>query len=86
MTSNGQAASRGAQTQGVASSLTVLMTECDAEFMNWFLSTGSVHYQLESYKDYTSPPTKLDSACPSVTGTHGVNVLNVDDRYHFTQP
>lgn len=81
--SNGSSQSN--QTQGVASSLTVLMTECDAEYMNWFLQTAIVHYQLESYKDYTPAPTKPDSSCPTVTGTHGVNVVNVDNRFHFTQ-
>jgi Flp pilus assembly protein CpaB len=80
-----QANSQGAQTQGVASSLTVLMTQCDAEYMNWFLSSGTVKYQLESYKDYASPATRPDPSCPAVTGTKGVGIQDVENRYHFSQ-
>lgn len=75
----------GATTTGVTSSLTIQMTQCDAEYMTWFLQNMTVKYTLESYKDYlAAPPSSPDPSCPAVTAAGGVSGKQVDARYHFS--
>jgi Flp pilus assembly protein CpaB len=75
---------QSAQTGAGASSLTVVMTQCDAEFMNWFLNGASLKYTLGSYKDYQPQDTKPDPTCPNASAGKGVGPKLVDDRWHFT--
>lgn len=75
----------GATTTGVTSSLTVELTQCDAEYMTWFLQNMTVKYTLESYKDYlAAPPSTPDPSCPAVISAGGVSGKQVDARYHFS--
>src|SRR5205823_599747 len=59
---SGQTTSQsGAATTGVTSSLTVELTQCDAEYLVWFLANTTIRYTLESYKDYKpTPPADND--------------------------
>jgi pilus assembly protein CpaB len=67
------AASAGqAGTTTTASSLTVVVTECQAEFITWFLTYASLKYSLESYHDYL--PSTKDPSCPSVEAAKGVTL------------
>jgi Flp pilus assembly protein CpaB len=76
----------GATTTGITSSLTIEMTQCDSEYMTWFLQNTTVKYTLESYKDYlAAPPASPDPSCPTVTAAGGVSPKQVDARYHFSQ-
>lgn len=68
----------------VTSSLTVLMTACDSEYLFWLLNNASMKYELESYTDYGSAPTSPDSACPDVSHVTGVGPHDVDKRWKFT--
>src|SRR5207237_3520903 len=62
----------GASTTGVVtSSLTVLMTGCDSEYLYWLLNNASMKYELESYTDYQSLPTGPDSKCENVSAAAG---------------
>ncbi len=73
-------------TTGVTSSLTIEMTQCDAEYMTWFLVNAQVKYSLESYKDYqASPPSSPDQSCLSVTAAGGVSAKQVETRYKFIE-
>ena len=84
-TSSGATSQNGAATTGVTSSLTLMLTQCDAEYMTWFLNNMTVRYTLESYKDYlAAPPSQPDSSCPTVLSAGGVSGKQVDARYHFT--
>ena len=75
----------GATTTGITSSLTIEMTQCDSEYMTWFLQNMNVKYTLESYKDYlAAPPSQPDASCPTVTAAGGVSNRQVDERYHFS--
>src|SRR6266849_2148034 len=77
----------GAQgaTSGVTSSLTIEVTQCDAEFFVWFLNNTTVRYTLESFNDYLKePPSAPDPTCPTVLSAQGVSQKQVDARYHFT--
>jgi Flp pilus assembly protein CpaB len=75
----------GGQNSGVTSSLTVELTQCDAEYMVWFLANTSIRYTLESYKDYGTPPTdNQDTSCATIQAAGGVTNKQVDAKFHFT--
>lgn len=64
--------------QAIPSSITVVVTECQAEYLTWFLTFASLKYTLLSYHDYQ--PTANDSAdpnCASVKAAKGVNLKAV---------
>jgi Flp pilus assembly protein CpaB len=70
---------------GVTSSLTIELTQCDAEFFTWFLNNTTVRYTLESFHDYLAqPPSTPDPTCPTVLAAQGVSQKEVEARYHFT--
>ena len=74
-----------APTTGITSSLTVELTQCDAEYLVWFLNNTQVRYTLESFKDYGTQPTdNQDPSCPTITAAGGVTQTQVDARYHFS--
>jgi Flp pilus assembly protein CpaB len=66
-------------TPQVTSSLTVLMTPCDAEYLFWLLNNSTVKYELESSKDYGA----TQPGCTQTT-TGGVGPKDVDTRWKFT--
>lgn len=70
---------------GVTSSLTIELTQCDAEYFTWFLNNTQLRYTLESVNDYlTTPPTGPDPNCATIDSAHGVTQQEVDARFHFT--
>jgi len=78
-------ANSGSQATGVVtSSLTVLMTGCDSEYLFWLQNNASMKYELESYTDYGNLPTAPDGKCPSVSSATGVGPKDIDARWHFT--
>ena len=79
--------SRTGAAQGVSSSITVVMTECDAETVDWLLSSGAhLTFYLLSYKDYGTPPTAPDPSCPSSTVSKGpLGPAQIDARFGFTK-
>ncbi len=80
----GAPASTSGQASGITSSLTVELTQCDAEYMTWFLTNMQVKYTVESFKDYLAqPPSAPDPTCPAVVAAQGVGPKQVDTRYHF---
>lgn len=70
----------------LTSSLTVLVTSCDAEYLFWLLNNAVLKYELESFTDYGTIPTAAEAKCPNLTSTSGVGPKQVDDRWHFTTP
>ena len=71
-------------TSGITSSLTIQLTQCDAEFFTWFLGNTTLRYTLESFKDYLAqPPSAPDPTCPTVIAAQGVSQKAVENRYHF---
>lgn len=74
-----QASSSG---QSSPSSLTVVVTECQAEVITWFLTYASLKYALESYHDYLQAGTLApDPACPSITAAKGVTLQIIQAAY-----
>ena len=56
----------GASGASTATSLTVVVTECQAEVITWFLTYASLKYTLQSYKDYLTGQQPPDPKCPTV--------------------
>jgi Flp pilus assembly protein CpaB len=63
------------------SSLTVMVTQCQAEVLNWFLANAQVRYTLESYRDYPAPPASADQTCASVSAAQGITRADIARRY-----
>jgi len=74
---NGSTAASGAVT-----SLTVVVTQCQAEIITWFLSYASLKYSLESYQDYLqSGGQTKDPSCPNVNSAQGVTLQTIQKAY-----
>lgn len=72
-------------TSGVTSSLTIEVTQCDAEYFTWFLANMTLRYTLESFHDYLAqPPSAPNPNCSTVQAAQGVTGKEVDAFYHFT--
>lgn len=74
------------QSGGLASSMTVVVTPCDAEYLTWLTNNAQIKYELESFHDYqpSGAVVNPDPSCPSVLATHGVTSKQVDTRFKFT--
>jgi len=73
---NGSSGSSG------ASSLTVVVTQCQAEVITWFLQYASMKYSLESFHDYLSPDNQAkDPGCPSIDSAKGVTLQTIQKAY-----
>lgn len=64
-----------------ASSLTLVVTQCEAEILTWFLSYAALKYTLESYKDYSPGEQAPDPKCPSVKDAQGVTLKTIQAAY-----
>jgi len=74
----------GSQTSNsgsAASSLTLVVTQCQAEVITWFLSYAALKYTLESYKDYLLDAQAPDPKCPSVKDAQGVTLKTIQAAY-----
>ncbi len=77
----GMAASAGSGAP-TASSLTVVVTECQAEVITWFLDYAALKYVLESFKDYLQSGTVApDPKCPTVGDAKGVTLQFIQTTY-----
>jgi pilus assembly protein CpaB len=71
----------GATASSGATSLTVVVTQCQAEIMTWFLTYAALKYTLESYKDYQPGEQSPDPKCPSVGDAKGVTLQVIQANY-----
>lgn len=69
------------QTGGLTTSLTVVVTQCQAEYISWFMANASLRYTLESYKDYQPQDKTQDPTCPSVTSAKGVTQADIAKQW-----
>ena len=77
----GAAAPTAPPTTRSSSSLTVVVTQCQAEFINWFIANGTIKYTLESHSDYRPQDAKPDPACASVDAGHGVTTADIRSKF-----
>jgi pilus assembly protein CpaB len=69
-------------TSSGATSLTVVVTQCQAEVITWFLQYASMKYSLESFHDYLSPDNQAkDPGCPSIDSAKGVTLQTIQKAY-----
>jgi len=73
---------KGGQQQGVSSSLTVVLSECDAKVLDWLIANANLRYLLESYKDYEPAAAPAPAPCVA-TGVIGPQ--QVDAQFQFTK-
>ncbi len=81
----GPAGSKSSQALAVASSLTVLVTPCDAPYLTWLLTSGSVRYTLLSSANYVPPATGPSPSCDPATAAIRVGPAEVDKKFGFTK-
>jgi pilus assembly protein CpaB len=62
---------------GPATSLTVLVTPCQAELINWLSGNTQMRYELESYKDYAAVPTGPSPECNGLSAAKGVQTADI---------
>jgi Flp pilus assembly protein CpaB len=68
-------------TGGIASSLTVVVTPCQAEYLLWFRNNAALTYELESYQDYntassrTTKTTDCGAGLGAANGVQGSDIL-----------
>jgi Flp pilus assembly protein CpaB len=63
-------------------SLTIVVTECQAEILTWFLQYAALKYTLESYQDYLHNANQApDPTCMSVDKAKGVTLQMIQALY-----
>jgi len=78
------AAPKQGQPQGLASSLTVVMSICDAQYMEWLLVNATLRYALLAYPNYGKDSlSKPDPTCPPTSEPNVVGPAAVDARWGF---
>ena len=74
------------QAFGVSGSLTVVVSECDAQYLQWLLTNVTLKYLLLSYKDYaTNSLSSPDPSCLPTTLPPVIGPSAVDARWGFTK-
>ncbi len=76
-------APRQGAVQGIASSITVVMTLCDAQYVEWLLINTTIKYVLIPYTDYGESPA--DPACPTTSAPPTIGPVQVEARWGFTK-
>ena len=71
------------QRAGVSSSLTVVVQQCDAAYLTWFLANASLRYELLSHMDYATATPSAPQSCPEIAG--GIGPTQIEARYGFTR-
>jgi Flp pilus assembly protein CpaB len=65
-----------------ATSLTVVVSQCQAEVVTWFLTYASLKYSLESYHDYLAGGEPApDPNCKQITDAKGVTLQVIQQSY-----
>jgi pilus assembly protein CpaB len=74
------------QVVGVTGSLTVVLSQCDAAYLDWLLSNVTLKYVLLNYHDYaTDSLSHPDPSCPPTQAPPVVGPAAVDARWNFTR-
>jgi len=71
--------------QGVASSLTVVLSLCDAQYLDWLINNATLKYVLLSYKDYSQGIAPPDQTCPPTDKPSVIGPALINSRWAFSQ-
>lgn len=75
----------GSTAAGAPSSLTVLLTPCDAEYLSWMIkSQAQFNYTLVSGQNAAPAPSGPSASCPVGAPTPAVGPAQVNARFQFT--
>jgi Flp pilus assembly protein CpaB len=66
-------------------SLTVVVTPCQAELIKWLQQNVQVSYELESFQDYAPVPSGPDPACKGLDQAKGVQVTDIVAKFPVFQ-
>jgi Flp pilus assembly protein CpaB len=67
---------------GPPNSLTLAVSECQAEFLNWFVANASLKYTLLAHDDYAAAAAApADTACPAGSPSKGVTEADIKTRW-----
>jgi Flp pilus assembly protein CpaB len=77
--SNGTNSAAG--TTAPATSITVIVTPCQSELINWFAGNTQMRYELESYKDYATLPTGPSPDCAGLNAAKGVQTTDIISKF-----
>lgn len=66
---------------GLTSSLTVAVSECQAEYLTWFITNAQLRYTLLSYHDYQPDSSASDTSCPVAGSAKGVTDTDIRSRW-----
>jgi Flp pilus assembly protein CpaB len=73
-------------TTGVSSSITILITECDALYFEWLLPNATLKYTLSSYQDYAKNPPQPTTICdPTTVPSLVVGPAEANAKWNFTK-
>lgn len=65
-----------------ATSLTIVVSQCQAEIITWFLTFASLKYSLESYKDYLANGEPApDPNCETIRKAKGVTLQIIQQSF-----
>jgi len=71
---------------GVTGSLTIVLTQCDASYLEWLLANVTLKYDLLSFHDYANNSLAVpDPSCPANAAPPVVGPAAVDARWNFTK-
>ncbi|HEY8681066.1 MAG TPA: RcpC/CpaB family pilus assembly protein [Candidatus Dormibacteraeota bacterium] len=70
-----------AGTSAPASSITVVVTPCQSELINWFQNNMTLRYELESYHDYAPAATGPDPKCVGLSAAHGLQASDIASSF-----
>jgi Flp pilus assembly protein CpaB len=79
--SNTSNSSTSSAPQAAPSSLTVVVTPCQAELIKWFVQNVQVSYELEAFTDYAKSATTADPACNGFDAAHGVQATDIIAKF-----
>ena len=72
----------GSASNSNATSLTIVVSQCQAEIITWFLTYASLKYVLESYKDYLANGVPApDPTCQSIKNAKGVTLQIIQQTF-----
>ena len=72
----------GSAANSSATSLTVVVSQCQAEIITWFLTYASLKYSLESYKDYLQNGQPApDPNCETIRQAKGVTLPIIQQSF-----
>jgi Flp pilus assembly protein CpaB len=72
----------GSNSASSATSLTIVVSQCQAEIITWFLTYAALKYDLESYKDYLSNGQPApDPNCETIKKAKGVTLTIIQQSF-----